>query len=76
MTDERRLDLVVLHRNGASLREIARKLRISKNTVASIVQKHRNRVSVKDLPGRGRKKTTTKRQDHRLVFERTSLDLQ
>ena len=67
MTEEQRLEVVFLHRNGTSVRNIARQMLISMNTVSSIVKKHRITGSIKDLTGRGTKKSTAERQDRHLT---------
>ena len=67
LSEERRLEVVFKHKSGKSIRDIAKKLGINKNTVSNIVKKHKSTGSVKDLPGRGRKKSTTQRQDSRLI---------
>ena len=59
LSEERRLEVVFEHKSGKSIRDIAKKLGINKNTVSNIVKKHKSTGSVKDLPGRGRKKSTT-----------------
>ena len=67
LSEERRLEVVFEHKSGKSIRDIAKKLGINKNTVSNIIKKHKSTGSVKDLPGRGRKKSTTQRQDRRLI---------
>ena len=67
LSEERRLEVVFEHKSGKSIRDIAKKLGINKNTVSNIVKKHKSTGSVKDLPGRSRKKSTTQRQDSRLI---------
>jgi transposase len=57
---------VKLHGEGKSLRKIAKTIGKPHSTVQSIIEKYKIRFTVKNLPGRGRKKILTA-EDHRYI---------
>ena len=67
MSPEQRIEAVVLKNHGQSYQQIAVHLGVSRLAIINLVKKHRNTGSVKDLTGRGRKRSTTIHQDWQLV---------
>ena len=55
-TSEFRSAIIRMHENGKGMREIARYLGISPNTVSLAIKRFEETGSNKDRPGRGRKK--------------------
>ena len=60
---EDRVRAVVLHEEGYSRNNIAKRMKVARNTIQEIVRKYRETGSVMDRAGRGRKKITTTRED-------------
>lgn len=66
-TDQRNL-VVDLHRNKLSFREMEIQTGISRSTIESVVKKFKKFGSVVDLPGRGRKRKTSKTDDRAILL--------
>ena len=63
MSLEQRVKAVVLKEQGQSYSQIAKQLAVSRLSIIKVVRKHRDTRSVVDKHGRGRKRSTTIRDD-------------
>jgi transposase len=69
LTVEQRQTIVTLRAEGNSERQIEAKTGFAQSTVHSVIKKHRETGVVADLPGSGRKRKTSARQDRLLTAQ-------
>ena len=59
--------VICLHEEGYSCNKIAERLKVARRTIQQLVKKYKETGSVKDKPGKGRRKMTTPRDDRVIV---------
>ena len=67
LSNDERIRAVVLKGEGHSYQAIADQLGTTKVTIIRLLKKYRDTGNINDLPGRGRNRKTTVRQDRKLV---------
>ena len=69
LTVEQRQTIVTLRAEGNLEHQIEAKTGFARTTVHAVLKKHRETGTVADMPGRGRKRKTSARQDRLLTAQ-------
>ena len=67
VSEKQKIQVETLLKDDQTHRMVAKKVGVSKCCVSNVAQKLKNGQSLKNVPGQGRKRLTTPRDDRRLL---------